>query len=73
MGSLELTQWQGRWAQRHTLEVYLQETAASAMMADLPPAVRRTLTVLAQGLPLLLQRGLLPALRTRRFDLYGSV
>ena len=72
-GSLDRTQWQGRWAQRRTLETYLQETAAASLVADLPRGVRRLLTVLAQGLPILLQDGLLPALSARRFEMYGSL
>ena len=39
--SLELVRWRGRWAAIKTLEVYLQEVAANALLAACPPQVRQ--------------------------------
>ena len=38
--SLDWIQWQGRWRQAKTLEIYVQEMAVHSFLAELPQAVR---------------------------------
>ena len=58
---LELVRWRGRWASRRTLEVYIQEIASDALLAEVPDDVRQRVRDLARAAPSLMARWVVPS------------
>ena len=53
---IALVKWRGRWCSDRTLEHYLQELGAAALLVGLPRTVRATVATMAQhAKPLILK------------------